>query len=479
MTQTNQNFQNTHYKPIDQTDIAYFISVCGKDRVIERECISEDYCRDEMTPPDQRKHPEVLINIKSTAETQAIMKYCYEHNIPVTPRGQGTGLCGGCVPIFGGVLLNMSTMNKILDLDQENLALTVEPGVLIMEIKSYVEAHGLFYGPMPGEMSASIGGNISTNAGGMKAVKYGVTREWVEGIEVVLPDGELLDLGGSIVKNTSGYSLKDIIIGSEGTLGIVTKAVLKLIPLPKKALSILVPYPDIKTAIEAVPKIIIESKILPTSLEFMEREVILDAEKYLGKKFPDNTSDAYLLLTFDGNNKQELEREYEIVAEVCLKYGAIDVFISDTPERQESIWSARSAFLEAIKGSTTDMDECDVVVPRNQIAVYLQYILQLREEYGIRIKSFAHVGDGNLHIYVLKDQLNDSEWKSKLETIMQKMYDKAKELGGAISGEHGIGFIKKPYLETFFGNNSPEMKIMREIKKAFDPKNILNPGKIC
>lgn len=469
----------TEYKIIDQADINYFISICGKDRVIIGKAISEDFSRDEMTPPEQRRHPEVLVNIKSTTETVAIMKYCYEHNIPVTPRGQGTGLCGGCVPLYGGIMLNMSTMNKILELDRENLSLIVEPGVLIMEIKSFVEAQGLFYAPMPGEMSASIGGNISTNAGGMKAVKYGVTREWIEGIEVVLPNGEILDLGGSIVKNTSGYSLKDIIIGSEGTLGIVTKAVLKLIPLPKKALSILVPFPDIKTAIEAVPKIIIESKILPTSLEFMEREVILDAEKYLGKKFPDNTSDAYLLLTFDGNNKQELEHEYESVAEVCLKYGAIDVFISDTPERQESIWAARSAFLEAIKGSTTDMDECDVVVPRSQIAVYLQYILQLREEFGIRIKSFAHVGDGNLHIYVLKDNLNDSEWKSKLETIMQKMYDRAKELGGAISGEHGIGFIKKPYLENFFGYNSPEIRIMREIKKAFDPKNILNPGKIC
>jgi glycolate oxidase len=210
----------------------------------------------------------------------------------------------------------------------------------------------------------------------------------------------------------------------------------------------------------------------------MEREVILDAEKYLGKKFPDNTSDAYLLFTVDGNNKEELDREFEIIAKTCLDLGALDVLISDTAERQESIWAARSAFLEAIKNSTTEMDECDVVVPRSQIAPYLLYTLDLRKQYQIRIKSFAHVGDGNLHVYILRDQLKAEEWKQKLDTIMQALYDKAQELGGHISGEHGIGFIKKSYLSKFWGENSPELRMMRGIKNVFDPKNILNPGKI-
>jgi glycolate oxidase len=469
---------NMDYKQLDEIDIAFLISVCGSERVIQRYAISEDYCHDEMTPPEQRKFPDVMVNIKSAEEVSKILKYCNDHRIPVTPRGQGTGLCGGCVPIFGGVLMNLSTMNRILDLDKENLMMTVEPGALIMEVRAFAQQNGFFYAPMPGEQSASIGGNISTNAGGMTAVKYGVTREWVEGLEVVLPNGEFMHLGGALAKNSSGYSLKDLIIGSEGTLAVVTKAVLKLIPLPQKSLSILVPFPNLESAIEAVPKIINESKILPNSLEYMEREVILDAEQYLGKKFPDNTSDAYLLLTFDGNSREEIEKEYEIVANICLKLGALDVLISDTPERQESIWSARAAFLEAIAASTSDLDECDVVVPRKHIADFLKYTITLRKKYDIRIKSFAHVGDGNLHVYVLKDELSEDVWKAKLEKVMDELYVKAKELGGQISGEHGVGFVKKPYLEKHFGKDSAELTIMRNIKRAFDPNGILNPGKI-
>lgn len=347
-----------------------------------------------------------------------------------------------------------------------------------MDIRGSASKLGLFYAPMPGEQSASIGGNISTNAGGMTAMKYGVTREWIEGIEAVLPDGEIMELGGAIMKNSSGYSLKDLIIGSEGTLAVVTKAVLKLIPAPKKSMSLLIPFPSMQSAIEAAPKIITNSKILPTSLEFMEREVILDAEQYLGKKFPDNSADAYLLITVDGTSTEELEKQYEMIADVCLQNGAIDCLISDTPERQETIWNARSVFLEAIKASTTDMDECDVVVPRKEIANFLLYTQELRKQYNIRIKSFAHVGDGNLHVYILKDQIVDTKWPSLLDEIMNDLYIKAKALGGCISGEHGIGFIKKANLESHFGKDSPELKMMRAVKKAFDPNHILNPGKI-
>jgi glycolate oxidase len=470
--------QQTQYKLIEPTDIAYFQEILGAERVEVGSSISHDFGHDEMTPEDLRKMPDVMLFVKSAQEVSKILKYCNEKKIPITPRGQGTGLVGGCVPLYGGVLLNMSTMNRILELDEKNLTMTVEPGAIIMEIRAYADKFGLFYAPMPGEQSASIGGNISTNAGGMTAIKYGVTREWVEGLEVVLPNGEIMDLGGAIMKNSSGYSLKDLIIGSEGTLGVVTKAILKVIPAPKKAMSLLVPFPSMQMAIEAVPKIIIESKILPTSLEFMEREVILDAEKYLGKKFPDNTSDAYLLITVDGTSREELERQYETIAEVCLKLGAIDCLISDTPERQETIWSARAVFLEAIKGSTTDMDECDVVVPRKEIAPFLLYTQELRKIFNVRIKSFAHVGDGNLHVYILKDQIPDVEWKVLLEKVMDALYVKAKALGGCISGEHGIGFIKKGNLEQHFGKDSPVMTMMRALKKAFDPYNILNPGKI-
>ncbi len=466
------------YSSINSQDIEFFTNLCGEDHVYLKEEINEDFSRDEMTPEEDWVLPDIMVELEKTEQVSALMKYCNKKKIPVTPRGQGTGLCGGCIPIHGGVLLNMSTMKQILELDKENMTLIVEPGALIMEIREFAEKNGLFYAPMPGEQSATIGGNISTNAGGIKAVKYGVTREWIRGLEVVLPNGEIMNLDGDLAKISSGYSLKNLIVGSEGTLGIVTKAWLKLIPMPKKSVSLLVPFPDVESAIEAVPKIIIQSKILPVSLEFMERDVILDAEEYLGKKFPDNTSDAYLLLTIDGNDSGSIEKQYDQIAEVCLSLGALDVFISDTPERQDSIWSARSAFLEAIKASTTDMDECDVVVPRKKIAKFLQYTTSLQEKYGVRIKSFAHAGDGNVHVYVLKDEIADEDWDPLLVGIMEDMYTKAREFGGNISGEHGIGFLKKPYLIQHYGENSPEIRLMREIKKIFDPHNILNPGKV-
>ncbi|SCH12433.1 MULTISPECIES: FAD-binding oxidoreductase [unclassified Romboutsia] len=461
------------YKTIDKNDIDFLLSICDKEDVIVGDEISEDFSHDELGGVE--KYPEVLITARSTEQVSKIMKYAYENNIPVTPRGQGTGLVGASVAIHGGIMINLSKMDKILELDEENLTLTVEPGVLLMTIGQYVQEKDLFYPPDPGEKSATIAGNINTNAGGMRAVKYGVTRDYVRGLEVVLPNGEVINVGGKVVKNSSGYAIKDLIVGSEGTLGIVTKATLKLLPLPKKAISLLIPFPNLEMAINTVPKII-KSKSIPTAVEFMERDVILAAEDFLGKKFPDNTSDAYLLLTFDGNTKEEIEKEYEKVAKLCLECGAYDVFISDTQERNDSIWSARGAFLEAIKASTTEMDECDVVVPRDKVAEFIKYTHDLQEELNVRIKSFGHAGDGNLHVYVLRDDMSEDEWNAKLSETFNHMYGKARVLRGQVSGEHGIGYAKKEYLHE--SQSEVYMDIIKNIKSAFDPKNLLNPGKI-
>ncbi|AYE34020.1 FAD-binding oxidoreductase [Clostridium septicum] len=463
------------YKKVDKHDIEYINSIINdSERVLVGEDISEDYSHDELGAIKQM--PEIVVQVLETEEVSRIMKYAYEKNIPVTPRGSGTGLVGSAVPLHGGIIIDLSKMNKILELDEENLTLTLEPGVLLMEIAKYVEEHDLFYPPDPGEKTATIGGNISTNAGGMRAVKYGVTRDYVRGLEVVLPNGDVVNFGGKVVKNSSGYSLKDLMVGAEGTLGIVTKAILKLLPLPKKAISLLVPFKDLDTAIETVPKII-KSKAIPTAIEFMERDAIVSAEEFLGKKFPDNSSDAYLLLTFDGNSKEDVEKDYEKVADICLKEGALDVFISDTDERQESIWSARGAFLEAIKASTTEMDEVDVVVPRNKVAEFVKFTKEVEKQFSIRIRSFGHAGDGNLHVYILKDNLKEKEWHDKLNDVMEAMYHRSKELNGKVSGEHGIGFAKKGYLHEAIGDEM--INIMDGIKKAFDPKNLLNPGKVC
>lgn len=462
------------YKKIDARDLEFLIELLGKERVFTGEDINEDFSHDELGGVS--KMPEVLVEVASTEEVSKIMKYAYENTIPVVARGSGTGLVGASVPIYGGIMINMSKMNRILEIDEENLTLTVEPGVLLMEIGKYVEQFDLFYPPDPGEKSATIAGNINTNAGGMRAVKYGVTRDYVRGLELVLPNGEIIEVGGKVVKNSSGYSIKDMICGSEGTLAIVTKAILKLLPLPKKAVSLLIPFPDLDKAISTVPKII-KSKSIPTAIEFMQREVILAAEEFLGKKFPDNSSDAYLLLTFDGNSKEDIEKDYDKVAKLCLDEGALDVFISDTDERKEAIWSARGAFLEAVKASTTEMDECDVCVPRNKVAEFIKYTDDLQKEFDIRIRSFGHAGDGNLHVYVLRDEITKELWKKKLREVFEAMYKKARELNGQVSGEHGIGYAKKAYLVEQTGD--VYINLLKSIKLAFDSKNILNPGKVC
>lgn len=461
------------YKAFTANDLEALQKICGVERVIPRECIGEDYSHDELA--GIHNFPDVLVKAVSTQEVSEIMKYASANNIPVTPRGSGTGLVGGSVALCGGIMLDLTLMNHFLELDEENMTLTLEPGVLLMDVGKYVEEAGLFYPPDPGEKTATIGGNINTNAGGMRAVKYGVTRDYVRGLEVVLPNGNIMELGGKVVKNSSGYSLKDIIVGSEGTLGIVTKAILRLLPLPKHKISLLVPFPDLPSAISAVPSVIRASSI-PTAVEFMEREVILAAEEFLARKFPDNSSDAYLLLTYDGASKEELDIAWEEAANICLECGALDVFISNTQERNESIWSARGAFLEAIKASTSEMDECDVVVPRRHVAEFVLYSHALQKKHNIRVRSFGHAGDGNLHIYVLRDELDEKSWEEKLAAVFADLYSKAETLGGKVSGEHGIGYAKKPYLSDSL--SSDEKAVMAGIKAAFDPANILNPGKL-
>lgn len=462
------------YKKIDAQDVQYLISVLGKDRVYTGSSISEDYSHDELGGIESM--PEVMVEVLNTEEVSKVMKHAYENNIPVVARGSGTGLVRASVPIHGGIMINMTKMNKIKELDENNLTLTVEPGVMLMEISKYVEDRDFFYPPDPGEKTATIAGNINTNAGGMRAVKYGVTRDYVRGLEVVLPNGEILKVGGKVVKNSSGYSIKDLLCGSEGTLGVVTEATLKLLPLPKKVVSLLIPFPNLDLAISTVPKII-KSKAAPTAIEFMQREVILAAEEFLDKKFPDNSSDAYLLLSFDGNTLEEVEKNYDTVAKHCLDSGALDVFISDTEERKQSIWSARGAFLEAVKASTTEIDECDVCVPRDKVAEFINFTHDLQDTFHVRIRSFGHAGDGNLHVYVLRDELDEEGWKLKLEAVFEKMYEKARELEGVVSGEHGIGFAKKPYMYEQYDESY--MSLLKNIKLAFDPKNILNPGKVC
>ena len=463
------------YKKITEKDIAYLSTIVEEKYFFCGDNIPEDYSKDELGTLVSK--PDVLIFVQSALEISKIMKYANEEKIPVVVRGSGTGLVGGCVPMAGGIVICTSKMNKILELDENNLTLTVEPGVLLFEIYQYVESRGYFYAPDPGEKTATIGGNISTNAGGMRAVKYGTTRDWVVGLEVVLPNGEITQFGRKVVKDSTGFSLKNLIIGSEGTLAIVTKAILKITTKPNETLSLLVPFETREAAIEAVPEII-KAQLNTIAIEFFERNTILMSEEFLGKKFPEKRSDAYILLTFEGHNKNELRFNYQSAAEICIReLNAIDAFIVDTDDRKETVWKARGAFLEAIKSSTSEMDECDVVVPRSEVSNFIKFTYELQEKYNIRIPSFGHAGDGNLHIYICRDNYSKEQFEVILEKVFNELYERANQVGGLVSGEHGIGYAKKGYMKDQLGET--QVELMNGIKKVFDPNNILNPGKIC
>lgn len=448
-------------------------SIVDPSRVLFGDEISKDYSHDELGGIE--KAPDLLVKVASTEEIAAVMRYANEQKIPVVVRGSGTGLVGASVALEGGIMLETTGMNKILELDEENLTVTVQPGVLLMDLAAFAEDNHFLYPPDPGEKSATIGGNISTNAGGMRAVKYGVTRDYVRGLTVVTPTGEILHLGGKVVKNSTGYNLIQLIAGSEGTLGIITEAVLKLVPLPEITVSLLVPFNSIESAIEAVPSII-KSRASLTAIEFFEKGAIVFAEEYLGKKFPDSKAPAYLLLTVDGNDRVVIDSELAKVADLCMDLGAYDAFIVDTQERKDAVWKPRGAFLEAIKASTPEMDECDVVVPRNKVAEFVEYTHEIAKELNVRIPSFGHAGDGNLHVYVCRDDMEEKLWKTTLSKAFELMYNKSLELKGQVSGEHGIGYAKKPYMQQTLGG--AQIELMRGIKKVFDPNGILNPGKL-
>lgn len=443
--------------------------------------INEDYAHDEMRFYGI-KLPEAVVEATSAEEISAILKLANEKNIPVIPRGAGTGLAGGAVARYGGIMISTVRMNKIKDYDLGNLTVTVEPGVLLNDLAEDASKQGLMYPPDPGEKFATLGGNVSTNAGGMRAVKYGATRDYVRAMEVVLPSGEIVRFGSNVSKTSSGYSFINLICGSEGTLGFITELTLSLIPMPKEFVSLIVPFEDLETCIATVPQIFL-NKFEPQALEFMGRDIVEMSEKYLEKEnFPKVVdgveAGAYLLMTFDGNDRDQLDSICEQISEVLFECGALDIFVADTPDKRRDAWAARSQFLESIQAATDELDECDVVVPRDKIAEYFNWVLSLQDEYKVTIRGFGHAGDGNLHIYACKEgDMSLEEFEQKSHDVMQVMYKKAVDMGGEISGEHGIGHSKVDFLYDAAGDT--KMRLMQGIKEVFDPKNILNPGKVC
>lgn len=449
-----------------------------KKRIVAHD-IPEKYLSD--TLGRLKGEASALVFPQSTEEVSKILKYAYKHDIPVTPRGAGTNLVGSTVPVDGGIILDFSHMDKILELDENTMTITVQPGLLLQDLQKYVEERGLFYPPDPGEKASSVGGNISTNAGGMRAVKYGVTRDYVRGLEVVTADGSVLIAGGKNVKDASGLSLKNLYIGSEGTLAVITKCILKLISKPETSLSVLVPYLDLKTGIRSVLSVL-RANANPTAVEFMERKVVKLGEDFLGVKYPYPEAGSYILLTFDGH-ATEVRENAERIRKLTLDGGALAYLpLTDTAQNNPSndipsaadIWKVRGALVKAVE-AFSEQEPVDIVVPIDKTAEFISFINKLDKESGMQMVSFGHAGDGNVHLCVVRGDRDLKTWHKELKANMDKAYHKAYELGGITSGEHGIGISKRRYfLRETLGEN---LEVMNRIKDALDPKHILNDKK--
>ena len=455
-------------------------AIVGAKRFFMGDDIDPNYSHDEM-PIYGRKLPEAVCEVETTEEVSAIMKLCNENRIPVTPRGAGTGLVGGCVALNGGVIICTSRMNKILSYDMNNLCVRTQVGVRLCDLAADALAHGLMYPPDPGEKTATVGGNVSTNAGGMRAVKYGVTRDYVMAMAVVLPSGEILNLGKTVCKTSSGYNLIHLICGSEGTLGIITELTLKLIPKPTVDVSLLLPFENLADAIASVPAIKL-ANLDPQSIEFMDADVVATTADFMGMKvFPEVVNGkkvgGSILVTLVGASETELDAKLEKMGELAEQIGCLDVLVIYTPNLKKNVWAARSAFLTAIEARTKLLDEMDVVVPVDRIAEFLIYARSVGEEQGIHIQNFGHAGDGNLHIYCCSNDMEEQEFIRRVAVIMEKAYAKCTEFEGQVSGEHSIGHAKKQFLKESIGDTA--FDLMAQIKKVFDPNMILNVGKVC
>ena len=463
-----------NYSKLTKDDISFFRNEIGNDYVFLDKNILNDYSHDETE--DLKFLPQIVLKPYNTAQVSIIMIYCNKKNIPVTPCGARTGLSGGSLPIFGGVALSLENFNKIIQIDEKNLQATVEPGVINQVFRDFVEQKNLFYPPDPASKGSSfLGGNLAENSGGPKALKYGVTKDYVLNLEVVLPTGEMIWTGANVLKNSTGYDLTSLMIGSEGTLGIITKIVFKLIPLPTKDITMLVPFKSAEKACEAVSAIFMKG-ITPSALEFIERDAIDWTLKYSDIKM-DIKEDiqAHLLIEVDGNDLDDLFTDCEKISNVLYDFECGEILLAESKEQKDRLWRLRRMVGEAVKSNSIYKEE-DTVVPRAELAKLLTGVKKIGKEYGFKSVCYGHAGDGNLHINIIKGDMSDQKWDLELKDAIREIFTLTKDLGGTISGEHGIGFVQKDYIDIVFSKK--EIELQKGIKNLFDPKNILNPGKI-
>ena len=461
------------YNKINEDILNKLIEISGAESVtIETEALklySKDYTE------NLSFNPEVIVKPNNTEEISLIMKLANEFKIPVVPRGGGTGLSGGALPIYGGICLSMEKFKKIIEIDNENFQAIAEPGVITQVLQDECEKLNLYYPPDPSSKGSSfLGGNLAECAGGPRAVKYGVTKDYVLGLEFVTPTGEIINSGARVLKNVTGYNLTQLMIGSEGTLGIITKIIFKLVPMPKFKKVMLVAFNSIEDCARTVSKIF-QAGITPSALELMENSAMQAAEHQLSKKFPNGDAAAQLLIEVDGNYEDGLMKDIEIIAEIVTENGAYDVLLAEDTHKMNELWALRRCIGEAVK-SISEYKEEDTVVPRSKIPELIKGVKEISAKYGITTICYGHAGDGNVHVNILKDKAGEEAWEKNLDIAIREIFELTVSLGGTISGEHGIGYSQKSYLPIALGVE--EITLMKNIKKTLDPNNIMNPGKI-
>jgi len=466
--------------PLSEIFLAQAQEIVGQTGIFLSETDREPYSHDEFATEEYSCLPLAVIKPSTEEEVAKIVKLCGETGVPVTPRGAGTGLSAGCVPGEKGVVLSLERLNKIIKVDKENQSITLQAGVTLEALFTAVEEAGLFFPPHPGDEGAMAGGLVAANAGGARAVKYGTIRRFVRGLTVVFPEGRIVKLGGNTLKSSSGYHLMDLMIGSEGTLGIITEVILSLLPRQGASVTLVIPFETIDKAIECV-QVIFEHGIVPFAVEFVEHSVISLTEKLLSKSWPAKQGAASLLIILEGQGEDELLASAERIAEIAEEMEPLDVLIADKKENQADILEIRSMIYEALRPGTAEL--FDVCVPRAEIAGHVEFVHSLEEKLCMNLPTYGHAGDGNIHTHAMKNSIVEGklgdelpDWKEKLNEVRQEIYRDAAARGGVISGEHGIGLVKREYLEDNIGSGAVE--IMRKIKKAIDPAGIMNPGKI-
>jgi len=444
--------------------------IVGGEWVITEEERMVDYLTDE-TAPEVRPQPAselVLVKPADSQEVGRILKVANEERIPMFPRGGGTGLCGGAIPTENGIILSLERMNKI-HVDKDNLMAVVEAGVTLRELLGKVEEEGLFFPPHPGDESAQVGGLVACNAGGSRAVKYGIMRNYIKGMEAVLPTGDVLSVGGKLLKDNTGYDLMHLIIGSEGTLAIITKAVLRLFPPVAASATMIIPYDNRHEALNTVPKIL-QSGIIPLAIEYMDRGMVEISAEHLGMEWPCKTGTGYLMIIVDGRSKQEVHSLCEMISAICERHHGLEPVVGQTKKEQDRVLKIRSNIYPALKRELADT--LDIAVPPDNMGKIMDAIDKVAEHFGTSIPMCGHAGDGNLHPFLMKDLLGDTG--GNLKEAKRAIYKETVKLGGVMTAEHGVGRVRIPDLDIFL--DKKKMELMRGIKRVFDPNGILNPG---